>query len=415
MDEDLKKALADLGVNTVAEAGKKVNEAIEAYRKESETNDKQRDAVNDEKLAKINAELDKFEKVNEVVTRLEAQAKADAEDAQKRIDELEARLNRPGAGGDAEDAEKKAYHDAFFAWARKDKDAFSGDRQNVLQVSDDTSAGYLAPAEFVHEILKDIVEISPMRSLVRVRTTGNRAIQMPRLTGRPAATWVGEIEQRPTTGMEYGLDDIPVHEANVRIPVSLQMLEDSEFNLEDEMREGVLEAFGVQEGAAIVSGNAHKKPQGLLNGEGYVRVASGLAADITADNLIDLKYAIKTGYARNGSYILNRSTLGKVRKMKDGSGQYLWTPGLADGRPNTIDGDPYTETPDMPIVGAGNKPVGYGDWRRAYTLVDRLDVAVLRDPYTASEFGQVIFNWRRRLGGAVRLGEAYALLEVAAA
>lgn len=415
MDEELKKALEELGAANLKEAGAAVNKALEEFRATAEANDQKRDAVYDEKLAKLEEDLGKYEKLNEIITQAEAKTKADAEELQERLDAMEARMNRPGAGGSEEDAEAKAYADAFFAWVRKDKDAFSGERQNVLQVSDDTSAGYLAPAEFVREITKGIVEVSPMRGLVRVRTTGNRAIQMPRLTGRPVATWVGEIEKRTTTGMEYGLDDIPVHEANVRIPVSLQMLEDNEFNLEDEMREGVIEAFGEQEGGAIVSGNGHKKPLGLLNGEGYVRVASGHATEIAADNLLDLKYGIKTGYARNGSFILNRSTLGRVRKMKDGTGQYLWTPGLADGRPNTIDGDPYTEAPDMPNVGAGLKPVAYGDWRRAYLLVDRLDMQVLRDPYTASEFGQVIFNWRRRLGGAVRLGEAYAVLEVAAA
>lgn len=415
MDEELKKALEELGAANVKEAGAAVNKALEEYRATAEANDKKRDAVVDEKLNKLEEELNKYENLSRILTEAEAKAKADAEEFSNRVDQLEARLNRPGGNAEEADAEAKAYHEAFFAWARQDKDAFiGGERQNVLQVGDDKAAGYLAPTEYVAEILKDILEISPMRGLVTVRRAGGRGIQVPRLTARPSATWVGEIEKRESTGAEYGLDDIPVHEANVRIPVSLQMLEDAAFNLEDELREQAVDAFGIQEGQAIVAGNAFKKPQGILNGDGYIRVASGAAADITADNLIDLKYAIKTGYARNGSYILNRATLGKIRKFKDGSGQYLWTPGLADGRPNTIDGEPYAETPDMPNVGAGLKPVAYGDWKRAYTLVDRLDISVLRDPYTASEYGQVVFNWRRRLGGAVRLGEAYAVLEVAA-
>lgn len=419
MDEELKKALADLGVNTVAEAGKKVDQAIKAFREESEANDKKRDAVNDEKLAKITEELDKFEKVNEIVTRLEAKAKEDEEKAKERdeqLDRIEAKLNRPGGAGGEVDQEAKAYEDCFFAWARRDNRAFTGERQNVLQVSDDTSAGYLAPPEFVHSIMKGIVEISPMRGLVTVRTTGNRSVQLPKRTGRPAWTWVGETEARPDGGdLAYGLDEIPINEGSLVTIVSRQSLEDAEFNLVDELREAVMEGAGEVEGEVIISGNGHKKPRGILNASGNVSVVSGHATEIQADNLLDLSHAIKTGYARNGTFILNRSTLGKIRKMKDGNGQYLWAPGLAVGKPNTIDNHPYAEMPDMPNVGAGLKPIAFGDWKKAYTLVDRVELSVIRDDVTLATQGKVQFIWRRRFGGDVRLAEAYAVLTVAAA
>lgn len=417
MDPELKKALDALNMS-LTEAAAAQAKALNEYRETAEANDKKRDAAYDAKLAKLEAELNKFEPLNEAITKAEARAKAEEEsrkEMQDSIDRIEAKLNRPNPGSEAENAAKD-YRDAFFAWTRKGEQAWTADRKNVLQVSDDTAAGYLAAPEFVAEILKAIVEISPMRGLVTVRRTGSRSVQMPRRTGRASATWVGEVETRANTeGLAYGMDDIPVFEANMRVPVSLQMLEDADFNIEDEIREEVSEGFGEQEGLAIISGNASKKPQGILNASGYVSVVSGHATEITADNLISLKYAIKTGYARMGSFILNRSTLGTIRKMKDGNGQYLWASGLAAGRPNTIDGESYLEMSDMPSIGAGLKPVAFGDWKRAYTLVDRLDMTMLRDPYTAASQGQVIFNWRRRLGGAVRLAEAYAVLSVAAA
>jgi HK97 family phage major capsid protein len=71
-----------------------------------------------------------------------------------------------------------------------------------------------------------------------------------------------------------------------------------------------------------------------------------------------------------------------VRKLKDNNKQYIWMPGLQNGAPNTIDGDPYVEVPDMPNEGAGNTPIVYGDFRRAYTWVDRISMEMLRDPYT---------------------------------
>src|SRR5690606_4170854 len=101
----------------------------------------------------------------EIVTRLDAKAKEDEESAKERqeqLDRIEARLNRPtGANGEEVDAEAKEYHDCFMAWSRKDNAAFTGDRKNVLQVSDESSAGVLASPEFVKSILKGIVEVSP--------------------------------------------------------------------------------------------------------------------------------------------------------------------------------------------------------------------------------------------------------------
>lgn len=412
MDEELKKALADLGVNTVAEAGKKAESAVAALRTEFEANEQKRDAVNDEKLAKINAELDKVEKVNEIVTALEAQAKATAAETQERMDALEARLNRPGAGGDT-DIEAANRAKAFEAFARKGNGALTGDYQNVLQVADDSAAGVLAHPELVMSILKEIEEFSPMRNQVTVRTTSKESVQQPKRNSLPDAVWVGETEDRPDTeGLGYGMLDIPVHEATMSVPVSNKMLEDADFNLMDEIREAVSIAFGKQEGRAIISGDAFKKPQGILNASGVVGVNTGTAATITADALINLKYALKTGYAQQGSYVLNRQTLGKVRVLKDGNGQYLWASGLAAGRANTIDGEPYVEMPDMPNVGAGLKPVAFGDWKRGYTLVDRLAMSMLRDDYTRAGNGQVLFRWRRRLGGAVSIAEAIAVLTV---
>jgi HK97 family phage major capsid protein len=128
-------------------------------------------------------------------------------------------------------------------------------------------------------------------------------------------------------------------------------------------------------------------------------------SDGQANGLLSLKYALKTAYARNATWVLNRTTLGSVRKLKTGDDNYLWMPGLG-GQPNTIDGDPYVEVPDMPNEGAGHTPIAYGDFSRAYTLVDRIAMEMLRDPYTQATGGNVRFIFRRRLGGQVVLAEA---------
>ncbi len=70
-------------------------------------------------------------------------------------------------------------------------------------------------------------------------------------------------------------------------------------------------------------------------------------------------------------------------KLKDGNGQYLWQPSIASGVPPTLLGYDVVIAEDMADIGAGNEPVAFGDFRQAYTIVDRIGVRVLRDPYTS--------------------------------
>jgi HK97 family phage major capsid protein len=205
-----------------------------------------------------------------------------------------------------------------------------------------------------------------------------------------------------------------VHEMTAEYYVTRANLQDSAFDLEAILREQFTEQFGVLEGTSIISGSGVKSIQGILTATGYNSVNSGHATTVTADGIIDLKYSLKTGYARSASFILNRSTLKAIRKLKDGEGQYLWQAGLADARPNTIDGDNYVEMPDMPSLGAGNKAMAYGDWKRAFVLVDRTGITMMRDDFTRASVGQVKLLAHRRLGGQVVLAESYSVMTTSA-
>ncbi|HVL73277.1 MAG TPA: phage major capsid protein [Beijerinckiaceae bacterium] len=396
----------------------KLMKGWEDFQASNDENLKKRDVLLDEKLARINKELDKFEPLNQTITAQQAEAKKLAEEQAEikaGLERIETAVNRPKAPAEATADQKK--FQAFFDWARYGdhrQDKVPADRLNVLTVSDDTGGGYLCPPEYVAEITKAVVEHSPMRPIVRVRSTSQKSMQLPKRTGVFAARWTGEIEERTETqGLAYGMDDVPAHEMTAEVYISMVMLEDSAFDMEAELRMEFAEQFGVLEGAAIISGNAVKKPEGFLSASGSAAVNSGAATTVTADGILSLKYAIKTAYARNGTFVLNRSTLGSIRKLKDGNGQYLWAPGLAQGRPNAIDGDPYVEAPDMPNEGAGAKCMAFGDWRRAYTLIDRLAISVQRDPFTRASVGQIKFVARRRIGGAVVLPEAFGVMTCA--
>ncbi len=380
------------------------------------------------KLANLEKALQAGDAISAKLTAAENEVKAAklaAEEAKTAVEDLEVKFNRQGLGGIGHKQKIDVNQ-----WARAVVDAhtkgvvnLTQDQQKALHdvaneykamsVSNDTTGGYLAPAEYVREIIKTVTEISPARQLARIRTTGNKSILLPKRTGQFAALWTAENATRTeTTGLTYGMLEIFTHELYAMIDISEQNLEDSAFNLAAEIAAEASEQFAVAEGAAFVSGTGVGKPEGFMTNSSVSSVNSGSASAITADGLLSLKHSLKTAYTRNASWALNRTTLGTVRKLKDGTTtQYVWQPGLALGKPNTIDGDPYVEVPDMPSEGSNTYPVAYGDFAKAYSLVDRVAMSMLRDPYTQATSGNIRFMFRRRLGGMVVQPEAIAKLK----
>lgn len=432
----------DGGANVAAEVKKVVDPLMTGFEEFKKTNDQRlaeiekkgaADPLTLEKLNRIEADLARTEEVNQKLVAIEREAKAAIEREQElreTIDRLELKLKRPLVGGEDLKLQRKVTH---ATWARAavlssmGGTPLSDEHRKVLadveteckslSIQNDTTGGYLAPPEYVKEIIKGITEMSPVRSLVRVRSTGAKSIMLPKRTGQFAARRVGEQETRTeTTGLTWGMIEIVAPEMCALIDISRQNLEDSAFDLEAELRLEADEQFAVKEGAEVVSGTGVNQCEGFLTNTDVGSTVSGSAATVAdangqADGILTLKHAIKTAYTRNATWALNRTTLGSVRKLKDGNKQYIWMPGIALGKPNTIDGDPYVEVPDMPSEGANTYPIAYGDFARAYTLVDRLAMSLQRDNLTQATSGNVRFLFWKRVGGAVTLPEAIRKLK----
>ena len=394
--------------NEVKSAVETLGKTFEAFK---ETNDKRikeieskgsADPIVEDKLKKIETDLDKFADMENAQTKANTQTKA-------QLDRLETIVSRPdfGKGSPVESMQKKV----FDKWLRQGKDSLAPEELKVLTVSNDNTAGYLAPPEYVRELIKGIIEYSPIRSISRVRSTTNRSVQMPKRTGTFAAQWVAEEGARTeTTGYAVGLEEIPAHELYALVDISEQELEDAVFNLEAEMNSEFVEQFAKAEGNAFVSGNAVGKPQGLLSNANVNNVAKGGGA-LDADSMISAAHNVATEYSRNGTFVMSRSTVSAVRKLKDGGGQYIFQPGMyAMGVGSNILGHPIVEATDMPTVGAGTKPVLFGDFRRGYLIVDRVNLSVMRDPFTQAASGNVRYIARRRVGGQVILPEALSTI-----
>jgi HK97 family phage major capsid protein len=380
------------------------------------------DPLVSEKLARIESTLSAYEDINQKLTQAEGKVKA-LEGVKEQLDELATAFNRTAReGGEGKrDVKEAEYKDAFRAYLRdpngiKDEQkAVLLERKALIAGNDSLGGYYLAPGQMATEIIKAVIEMSPMRSIATVSSISVKSLILPKRTGTFAATRTGETQARTeTVGYTTGQVEIVCPEMYAKTFISEQMIEDAAFNVEAEMGMEFAEQFGVKEGAEFVSGSgAENQAQGFLNAAGVLSTNSGSATLMTADGLIALQHAIKTAYAQRATWVLNRATLGGVRQLKDGDDRYVWTPGIAGASPNTILGAPYVEMPDMPNVTAGSTPVAFGDFRRAYRIVDRVMISVLRDPYTEASNGMIKYLARKRVGGAVTLAEAVRKLTIA--
>ena len=366
------------------------------------------DPVTEEKLSKIDKELDKYADIEKSLKANELSQKAQ----QEQMARLETIVSRPdfGKGSPAESMQKKVYD----KWLREGKEGLSPDEVKVLTVSNDATAGYLAPPEYVRELIKGIIEYSPIRSLARVRTTTNRSVQVPKRTAEFAAQWVAEEGARTeTTGYAVGLEEIPAHELYALVDISEQELEDSVFNLEAEMNAEFTEQFAKAEGNAFISGDSIGKPQGLITNASVGTITTAANDALAADDLIGAAHNIKSEYMRNATWLFNRSTLSAIRKLKDASGQYIFQPGIYQmGIGSNLLGHPVVEASDLADIADGTKPVVFGDIRRAYMIVDRVNLSIMRDPFTQASSGNVRYIARRRVGGQVILPEAITTITI---
>ncbi len=361
--------------------------------------------------------------VEDRVTTLEADMAAIKETVgkvEKTATRIETKLARPVAANDngltaANDngGERKA----FVSYLRRGDHRMDPLEVKALTVANDTNGGYLAPEEFGNELIKLLVEYSPIRKYAKVVTISAPETKYPRRLTSTGATWVGETEDRTASAPSFEQLTFTPHELATFTDISNALLEDNAYNLEGELLADYAESFGVTEGAAFVSGTGTGQPKGLLAATGITEIKTGIAADFPAtspaDVIIGMYHAIATSHAQNGVWLMNRNTLSTIRKWKDGNDRYLVLDPISAGAPSTLLGRPIVEAVDMDDIAANKHPIMFGDLS-GYRIVDRIGLSTLRDPYTLAVKGQVRFHARKRVGADVTHPDRFVKLKVAA-
>ena len=288
--------------------------------------------------------------------------------------------------------------------------------------------GYAVPKEIDAAIDAVLKAASPIRSIANVVQVGSAGYRKLVTTGGTPSGWAAEAEARPGTATPTFVQIAPpMGELYANPSASQAMLDDAQFDVEQWLADEIAAEFAKAEGAAFVNGSGVNRPKGFLQAptaatNDNVRpfgtlqyLASGAAGDFganPAERLIDLVHAVRSPYRQGASFVMNATTLARIRKFKTSDGQFLWQPSLVAGQPATLLGYPVVEAEDMPDVAANSLSIAFGNFRLGYLVAERTETQILRDPYSNKPF--TTFYATKRVGGCVTNSEAIKLMKFAA-
>lgn len=342
------------------------------------------------------------------IERLERQAAIDREMNSATSTVLASRPGKPEGGktGRASDEYKQAF------WAAIRGHGSRAALRNALQVDTDSEGGFLVPDEYERTLVKSLEDANIMRTLCTIIRTDSGERKIPVVASTGTGSWVEEEGDIPESDDTFGQITLSAHKVATMIKVSDELLRDSVFDIQSYIAGEFARRIGACEEGAFITGDGTHKPTGLLhatNGAGVGVTTAG--ATFTADEVIDLVYSVRSVYRPNAVFLMNDSAIRALRKLKDGSGQYLWQPGLREGEPDRLLNHRVYTSAYMPETAAGNKPILFGDFK-SYWIADRDGRSFQRLNELYAKTGQVGFLATERVDGRLVLPEAMKCLQI---
>ena len=342
----------------------------------------------------------------------------------ERQEALDAELNRPvnkpltgkpGGRADADDGEDKTgrasddYRKNF--WNAMRSKVPMPAVTNALQIGTDSEGGYLVPDEYERTLVEALEEENIFRQMAKVIKTSSGDRKIPVVASKGTASWIDEEGAYPESDDSFGQVSIGAYKLGTMIKVSEELLNDSVFDLQSYISREFARRIGAKEEEAFFTGDGKGKPLGVLAATGGAEtgVTAASATAVTADELMDLYYSLKSPYRKKSVWVLNDSTIKAIRKLKDNNGQYLWQPSLTAGTPDMILGRPIKTSAYMPAIAAGAKTIAFGDFSY-YWIADRQGRSFKRLNELFAATGQVGFLASQRVDGKMILAEAVKVL-----
>lgn len=372
-------------------------------------------------LKKANEDL---QKEFEATGTASQEAKAKVEGFEAKLQELEGQVlamktagNRlPGAPG-VKSPEQEKQEKSFFNFLRYGKPEMDQSERKALV--EDEDGLIIVPEELDREIERELPKLTIFRPLVNVRKTSAAKIRKRGLNevtvgwGKietSASKKLGAYESELTPSERF----IFVENLNGLTKIGNDELDDTDIQLQQYIGSSFALAAAGEEDKAVLVGKGHamEEPEGVLVAANVKRVLTAGVNAVTADDIIDLFYNVKAQYRKNGIFVIPSSLEQKIRKLKNGNGDYIWQAALTAGTPNLLLGRPVYNQDDFPDFAPGADQAVFGDFKVGYTLADRMGSSVQRLNELYAEDDLVGFKYKKRVGGGVDKPEAFAVLRV---
>ena len=298
------------------------------------------------------------------------------------------------------------YKKSFWQAMRNKKNPYEA--VNALQIGTDSEGGYLVPDEYENTLIEKLHDENIIRQYATVIKSSNGDKKIPVVAGYGEATWTDEEAAYTESDDSFGVITLGAHKLTSIIKVSEELLNDSAFDLEQYISKEFVRRMAAAEENAFINGTGTGRPTGILQTAETGKTTAAAAA-ITADEVIDLYHSLRSPYRKNAVFIANDSTVKAIRQLKDSNGMYLWQPGLKEGQPDTLIGNRIISSAYMPEIGAGKKPILFGDISY-YWIADRQGRTFQRLNELYAETGQVGFRTFQRVDGKLTLAETVKTL-----
>ena len=325
----------------------------------------------------------------------------------------------------------KHYKSAFFKLVcGTTLDSLSSDERKAMSAGSDPDGGYLLPQSTVGRVVAKIYEQSTRRRIANVQNISTEKIEGLIDNNEADAGWVSELGTRSdSTTPQLGKWEIETHELYAMPKISQKLIDDAATDVEAWLAAKVADKFARVEGTAFATGNGAGKPRGLFSYTTaataddsrawgvFEHVKTGTNGDFNsttkADPLFDLIGAFKDAYLQNAQWLMRREVRTKLRKLRGATSDlYLWEPSLQMGQPDRLNGYPVNVDQYVPTLTTDSLSLAFGDFREAFTIIDRIGIRTLRDPYTAKPY--IVFYSTKRTGSGAVNFEAVKFLKFAA-
>lgn len=317
---------------------------------------------------------------------------------------------------DVDEAAYASYTKAFDAYLRRGERGLGPDEQRAMSVGSDPDGGYTVTPDLSGKIVERIFELSPIRQFANIETIGSDALEGENETDDASGGWVAETGTRSdSANPTIGKYRIVAHELYAQPKSTQKLLEDSNRDIQAWLQKRSSNKFARLEATAFTTGNGATQPRGFASygtaatGDStrawgtFEHVATGGATYGTDPNgvqkLIALIHKMNPAYLPGSAFYMNRNTLSTTRQLTDASsaGKFVFIPSFQAGMPDTLLGYPVRVLIDMVDIASNALAVAFGDMNATYTIVDRVGLSLLVDPYTDKP--NVRFYMRKRVGG----------------